>query len=76
MTDKPASVSTPALQLAGEGEVCPLPAIRRRQAREAVEATRPLLYATVFVLLALTFALNLVAIAIRTHTRRKAAAGH
>jgi len=41
-----------------------------------VEATRPLLYATVFVLLALTFALNLVAIAIRTQTRRKAAAGH
>jgi phosphate transport system permease protein len=41
-----------------------------------VEATRPLLYATVFVLLALTFALNLVAITIRTHTRRKAAAGH
>ncbi len=40
-----------------------------------VEATRPLLYATVLVLLALTFALNLVAIAIRTHTRRRAA-GH
>ena len=33
-----------------------------------VEATRPLLYGTVFVLLALTFALNLVAIAIRTRT--------
>jgi phosphate transport system permease protein len=40
-----------------------------------VEATRPLLYATVFVLLALTFALNLVAVAIRTRTRQKAA-GH
>jgi phosphate transport system permease protein len=40
-----------------------------------IEATRPLLYATVFVLLALTFALNLVAIAIRTNTRRRAAAG-
>lgn len=39
-----------------------------------VEATRPLLYATVLVLLALTFALNLVAIAIRTRTRRHA--GH
>jgi phosphate transport system permease protein len=38
-----------------------------------IEATRPLLYGTVFVLLALTFALNLVAIAIRTRTRRKAA---
>lgn len=37
-----------------------------------VEATRPLLYATVLVLLALTFALNLVAIAIRTRTRRRA----
>jgi phosphate transport system permease protein len=41
-----------------------------------IEATRPLLYATVLVLLALTFALNLVAIAIRTRTRRRAAAGH
>jgi phosphate transport system permease protein len=41
-----------------------------------VEATRPLLYATVFVLLGLTFALNLLAISIRTRTRRKAAAGH
>jgi phosphate transport system permease protein len=39
-----------------------------------VEATRPVLYATVLVLLALTFALNLVAIAIRTRTRRRAAA--
>jgi phosphate transport system permease protein len=38
-----------------------------------IEATRPLLYATVFVLLTLTFALNIVAIAIRTRTRRKAA---
>ncbi len=41
-----------------------------------VEATRPLLYATVLVLLALTFALNLVALVIRTRTRRRAAAGH
>lgn len=40
-----------------------------------VEATRPLLYATVLVLLVLTFALNLVAIAIRTRTRRRAG-GH
>jgi phosphate transport system permease protein len=40
-----------------------------------VEATRPLLYATVLVLLALTFALKLVALAIRTRTRRRAA-GH
>lgn len=39
-----------------------------------IEATRPLLYATVFVLLALTFALNVIAIAIRTRTRRRA--GH
>jgi phosphate transport system permease protein len=39
-----------------------------------VEATRPLLYATVLVLLALTFALNLVAVLIRARTRRRAAA--
>jgi phosphate transport system permease protein len=41
-----------------------------------VEAARPLLYATVLVLLVLTFALNAVAIAIRTRTRRKAEAAH
>jgi len=41
-----------------------------------VEATRPLLYATVLVLLVLTFALNMVALVIRTRTRRRAAAGH
>ncbi|MDQ3263150.1 MAG: phosphate ABC transporter permease PstA [Myxococcota bacterium] len=41
-----------------------------------VEATRPLLYATVLVLLVLTFALNLVAVVIRTRTRRRAASGH
>jgi phosphate transport system permease protein len=41
-----------------------------------VEATRPLLYATVFVLLALTFALNLVAIVIRMRMRARAEAGH
>lgn len=41
-----------------------------------VEATTPLLYATVFVLLALTFALNLVAVLIRARTRRKAALAH
>jgi phosphate transport system permease protein len=41
-----------------------------------VEATQPLLYATVFVLLALTFSLNLVAVILRTRTRRRAAAGH
>lgn len=39
-----------------------------------VDATRPLLYATVLVLLALTFALNLVAIFIRARTRRRAEA--
>jgi phosphate transport system permease protein len=38
-----------------------------------VEATRPLLYGTVLVLLMLTFSLNLVAVLIRTRTRRKAA---
>ena len=41
-----------------------------------VEATRPLLYATVLVLLMLTFALNLVAVIIRTRTRRRAANAH
>jgi phosphate transport system permease protein len=41
-----------------------------------IEATRPLLYATVLVLLLLTFALNLVAVVIRTRTRRKAANAH
>ena len=39
-----------------------------------VDATRPLLYATVLVLLALTFALNLVAIVLRARTRRRAEA--
>lgn len=38
-----------------------------------VEATKPLLYATVFVLLALTFLLNLVAITIRSRLRVAAA---
>jgi phosphate transport system permease protein len=38
-----------------------------------VEATRPLLYSTVFVLVVLTFALNLVAVVIRSRTRGKAA---
>lgn len=37
-----------------------------------VDATRPLLYATVVVLLALTFTLNLVAIVIRSRSRRLA----
>lgn len=39
-----------------------------------VEAARPILYATVIVLLLLTFALNLVAVALRMRTRRRAAA--
>ena len=37
-----------------------------------VEATRPLLYATVLVLLVLTFALNLVAVVVRARMRRRA----
>jgi phosphate transport system permease protein len=41
-----------------------------------VEATKPLLYGTVMVLLSLTFLLNLVAIVLRVRTRRAAAAGH
>ncbi|MGH9862111.1 MAG: phosphate ABC transporter permease PstA, partial [Candidatus Acidiferrales bacterium] len=40
-----------------------------------VEATKPLLYATVFVLLALTFLLNLTAIAIRSRLRILAGSG-
>lgn len=40
-----------------------------------VEATKPLLYATAFVLLALTFMLNIVAITIRTRLRIAAAGG-
>jgi phosphate transport system permease protein len=41
-----------------------------------VDKTRPLLYATVFVLLALTFALNVVAVFIRANMRRKARMMH
>ena len=41
-----------------------------------VEATRPILYSTVLVLLLLTFALNFVAIIIRARTRSRAAGGH
>jgi phosphate transport system permease protein len=41
-----------------------------------VEATKPLLYGTVLVLLSLTFLLNLIAIVLRIRTRRAAAAGH
>jgi phosphate transport system permease protein len=36
-----------------------------------VEATKPLLYGTVFVLLALTFLLNLAGVIIRSRTRSK-----
>jgi phosphate transport system permease protein len=36
-----------------------------------IEKTRPILYATVVALLVLTFALNLVAIFVRAHMRRK-----
>jgi phosphate transport system permease protein len=36
-----------------------------------VEATRPILYATVLVLVALTFALNFVAVMIRARVRKK-----
>jgi phosphate transport system permease protein len=36
-----------------------------------VDKTRPLLYATVFVLLVLTFTLNIVAIFVRAHMRKK-----
>jgi phosphate transport system permease protein len=41
-----------------------------------VEATKPVLYGTVLVLLSLTFALNFVAVLIRARSRRRAAAAH
>jgi phosphate transport system permease protein len=41
-----------------------------------VERTRPLLYSTVVVLLFLTFALNIVAIFVRAHMRKKMRALH
>jgi phosphate transport system permease protein len=40
-----------------------------------VEATKPILYATVFVLLALTFTLNFTAVVIRSRIRRRLRAG-
>jgi len=41
-----------------------------------IEKTRPLLYGTVLVLLALTFSLNLIAILVRAHMRQQARAAH
>ena len=41
-----------------------------------IEKTRPILYGTVLVLLALTFALNFVAILIRARIRRRRRAAH
>jgi len=41
-----------------------------------IEKTRPILYGTVLVLLALTFSLNLVAILVRANIRKRARAGH
>jgi phosphate transport system permease protein len=41
-----------------------------------VEAARPILYASVLVLLVLTFGLNVVAVAIRARTRSRAAGAH
>lgn len=41
-----------------------------------IEQTRPILYATVFVLLALTFALNIVAIVVRARMRKKMRSMH
>jgi phosphate transport system permease protein len=41
-----------------------------------IEKTRPILYATVLVLLLLTFALNIVAIFVRAHMRKKMRAMH
>ena len=41
-----------------------------------VDATKPILYATVVVLLVLTFMLNAVAIVVRARMRRSMARGH
>ncbi len=41
-----------------------------------IEQTRPILYGTVLVLLVLTFALNLAAVLVRAHMRRKLRAAH
>jgi phosphate transport system permease protein len=41
-----------------------------------IEKTRPILYATVLVLLILTFALNAVAVMVRSNMRRKMRAVH
>ncbi len=41
-----------------------------------IEQTRPILYATVLVLLLLTFTLNIVAVLVRSHMRRKMGQGH
>lgn len=41
-----------------------------------IEKTRPILYATVLVLLLLTFALNIIAILVRARVRRKMRAAH
>jgi phosphate transport system permease protein len=41
-----------------------------------IEQTRPILYATVVVLLVLTFALNLVAILVRARMRKKMRQSH
>jgi phosphate transport system permease protein len=41
-----------------------------------IEKTRPILYATVLVLLLLTFALNAVAIVVRSRMRKAMRAGH
>ncbi len=40
-----------------------------------VEATKPILYGTVLILLALTFALNFVAVMVRSRIRSKLRAG-
>jgi phosphate transport system permease protein len=41
-----------------------------------VDATKPILYTTVLVLLALTFALNIAAIVVRARVRRQSSLAH
>ena len=48
-----------------------MPPSRRGTVSDDVEATKPVLYSTVFVLLSVTFALNFTAVLIRSRIRRR-----
>ena len=55
--------------LQGESRLSGPARTREREQPRAVEETKPVLYATVFVLLVLTFLLNVAAIAVRARFR-------